>query len=205
MPLTLNTNIDSLNAQRNLTTSKSMLSQALQRLSAGLKINSAADDAAGLAIATDFTTQVNGTNEAVNNANDAISESQTAGGALSTVTKNLETIRTLAVQAANGSNSSANRAALDQQVQQQIAEITRIAAQTSFNGARVLDGSAGLTNYHVGAAVASTIPVNLTQGLRSDQIGQLPTASPTATTAPLAGPLSITVSTDSPLPLAPRL
>jgi flagellin len=195
MPLTLNTNIDSLNAQRNLTTSKSTLSQALQRLSSGLKINSAADDAAGLAIATNFTTQINGTNQAVNNANDAVSEAQTAGGALTTLTANLQSIRTLAVEAANGSNSSADRAALDQQVQQQISEITRIAAQTNFNGARVLDGSAGVTNYQVGANVGSTISVNLTQGVRADQIGQVATASTTATTAALTGNLTITVGT----------
>jgi flagellin len=195
MPLTLNTNIDSLNAQRNLTTSKSSLSQALQRLSSGLKINSAADDAAGLAIASNFTTQINGTNQAVNNANDAVSEAQTAGGALSTLTQNLQSIRTLAVEAANGSNSAADRAALDQQVQQQISEITRIAAQTNFNGARVLDGSAGVTNYQVGANVGSTISVNLTQGVRSDQIGQVATASTTATTAALTGTLSIAVGT----------
>lgn len=195
MPLTLNTNIDSLNAQRNLTASKSTLSQALQRLSSGLKINSAADDAAGLAIATDFTTQINGTNQAVNNANDAVSEAQTAGGALTTLTANLQSIRTLAVEAANGSNSSADRAALDQQVQQQIAEITRIASQTNFNGARVLDGSAGVTNYQVGANVGSTISVNLTQGVRADQIGQVASASTTATTAALTGNLTITVGT----------
>ena len=195
MPLTLNTNIDSLNAQRNLTASKSTLSQALQRLSSGLKINSAADDAAGLAIATNFTTQINGTNQAVNNANDAVSEAQTAGGALTTLTANLQSIRTLAVEAANGSNSSADRAALDQQVQQQIQEITRIAAQTNFNGARVLDGSAGVTNYQVGANVGSTISVNLTQGVRADQIGQVATASTTVTTAALTGTLSITVGT----------
>jgi len=198
MPLTLNTNIDSLNAQRNLTTSKSTLSQALQRLSSGLKINSAADDAAGLAIATNFTTQINGTNQAVNNANDAVSEAQTAGGALTTLTANLQSIRTLAVEAANGSNSSADRAALDQQVQQQISEITRIASQTNFNGARVLDGSAGVTNYQVGANVGSTISVNLTQGVRADQIGQVASSSTTVTTAappgrnpiPATGPAS---------------
>src|SRR6266478_8109268 len=147
MSLTLDTNINSLNAQRNLTGSQATLSQALQRLSSGLKINSAADDAAGLAIATQFTTQINGTNQAVNNANDAVSEAQTAGGALSTLTANLQSIRTLAVESANGSNSSADRAALDQQVQQQIAEITRIASQTSFNGLNVLDGSSGTTTY----------------------------------------------------------
>jgi len=202
MPLTLNTNIDSLNAQRNLTTSKSTLSQALQRLSSGLKINSAADDAAGLAIATNFTTQINGTNQAVNNANDAVSEAQTAGGALTTLTANLQSIRTLAVEAANGSNSSADRAALDQQVQQQIQEITRIASQTNFNGARVLDGSAGVTNYQVGANVGSTISVNLTQGVRADQIGQVAissgaTATSTVTSSALAGTLSIAVGTAS--------
>ena len=196
MPLTLNTNIDSLNAQRNLTTSKSSLSQALQRLSSGLKINSAADDAAGLAIATDFTTQINGTNQAVNNANDAVSEAQTAGGALTTLSANLEAIRTLAVQAANGSNSAANRAALDQQVQQRIAEITRIASQTNFNGARVLDGTAGLTTYQVGANVGNTISVNLNQGVRADQIGQVASFTGIATTATaLANNLSIQVGT----------
>src|ERR1039457_2304111 len=98
MPLTLNTNIDSLNVQRNLTVSKSALSQALQRLSSGLRINSAADDAAGLAISQQFTSQINGTNQAVNNANDAVSEAQTAGGALSTLNDNLQSIRTLAVE-----------------------------------------------------------------------------------------------------------
>lgn len=130
MALTLNANSDSLNAQRNLTNSKSTLSQALQRLSSGLRINSAADAAAGLAISQQFTTQINGTNQAINNANDAVSEAQTAGSALSTLTDNLQSIRTLAVEAANGSNSGADRAALDAEVQQQISEITRIASQT---------------------------------------------------------------------------
>jgi flagellin len=173
MALTLNTNIDSLNAQRNLTTSKSSLSQALQRLSSGLRINSAADDAAGLAISQQFTTQINGTNQAVNNANDAVSEAQTAGGALSTLTDNLQSIRTLAVESANGSNSAADRAALDAEVQQQIAEITRIAAQTSFNGKNVLDGTSGTTAFQVGANVGNTISINLSQGVRADQIGQV--------------------------------
>src|SRR5277367_2542514 len=109
MSLTLNTNIDSLNAQRNLSTSQSSLATSLQRLSSGLRINSAADDAAGLAISQQFTTQINGTNQAVNNANDAISEAQTAGGALTTVVNNLQSIRTLAVESANGSNSASDR------------------------------------------------------------------------------------------------
>jgi len=188
MSLTLNTNIDSLNAQRNLTTSKSSLSTSLQRLSSGLRINSAADDAAGLAISNQFTTQINGTNQAVHNANDAISETQTAGGALSTLTDSLQSIRTLAVESANGSNSAADRAALDQQVQQQIAEITRIASQTQFNGLNVLDGSSGTTTYQVGANVGNTISINLSQGVRADQIGQVATSTGNAvTTTALSG------------------
>jgi flagellin len=197
MPLTLNTNIDSLNAQRNLTNSKASLSQSLQRLSSGLRINSAADDAAGLAISQQFTTQINGTNQAVNNANDAVSEAQTAGGALATLTDALQSIRTLSVQSANGSNSAADRAALDAQVQQQIAEITRIASQTSFNGTKVLDGSSGLTTFQVGANVGNTISINLTQGVRADQIGQVASATGTAVTVnPLTGSnLTIQVGT----------
>jgi flagellin len=180
MSLVLNTNIDSVIAQNNLGTSQSLLSQSLTRLSSGLRINSAADDAAGLAIAQQFTTQVNGTNQAINNANDAVSEAQTAGGALSTIVNNLQSIRTLAVESANGSNSSADRAALDQQVQQQIAEITQIASQTTFNGASVLNGTSGTTTYQVGANVGDTISINLAQGVGANQIGQTATAAGTS-------------------------
>jgi flagellin len=188
MALTLNTNIDSLNAQNNLTSSQASLSQALERLSSGLRINSAADDAAGLAIAQNLTTQINGSNQAINNANDAVSEAQTAGGALSTIVSNLQSIRTLAVEAANGSNSSSDRAALDQQVQQQIAEITQIASQTTFNGAKILDGSSGVTTYQVGANVGDTIAVDLSQGVRADQIGQVASGNLTvASTSALDG------------------
>jgi len=193
MSLTLNTNIDSLNAQRNLTTSQSSLSTSLQRLSSGLRINSAADDAAGLAISSQFTTQINGTNQAVQNANDAISETQTAGGALATLTDNLQSIRTLAVESANGSNSAADRAALDQEVQQQISEITRIASQTSFNGLNVLDGSSGVTTYQVGANVGNTISINLSQGVRADQIGQYASTTNLVTGALATGDLSLQV------------
>jgi flagellin len=199
MSLVLNTNIASLNAQRNLTTSQASLAQALQRLSSGLRINSAADDAAGLAISQQFTTQINGTNQAINNANDAVSEAQTAGGALSTLTNNLQSIRTLAVEAANGSNSASDRAALDQQVQQQIAEITQIASQTTFNGANVLDGSSGVTTYQVGANVGNTIAVNLSQGVRADQIGQVASQTTTATTNAFTGGLLIAVGNGTPL------
>ena len=172
MALTLNTNIDSLTAQNNLSGSQALLSQSLTRLSSGLRINSAADDAAGLAIAQQFSTQINGTNQAIHNANDAVSESQTAAGALGTIVNNLQSIRTLAVEAANGSNSASDRAALDAQVQQQIAEISQIAQQTSFNGTNVLNGSAGTTVYQVGANVGNTISVNLSTGVEASQIGQ---------------------------------
>jgi flagellin len=194
MALTLNTNIDSLVAQNNLSGSQSLLAQSLTRLSSGLKINSASDDAAGLAIAQQFTTQVNGTNQAINNANDAVSEAQTAAGALTTIVNNLQSIRTLAVEAANGSNSTSDRAALDSQVQQQIAEITQIASQTTFNGANVLNGSAGTTVYQVGANVGNTISVNLSTGVEASQIGQYASISGvTNGTALAAGAISLAV------------
>jgi flagellin len=183
MALTLNTNIDSLTAQNNLTGSQALLTQSLTRLSSGLRINSAADDAAGLAISQQFTTQVNGTNQAINNANDAVSEAQTAGGALTTIVNNLQSIRTLAVEAANGSNSASDRAALDSQVQQQIAEISQIASQTTFNGASVLNGTSGTTTFQVGANVGNTISINLAQGVGANQIGQTATSTGAAVDA----------------------
>jgi flagellin len=187
MALTLNTNIDSLTAQNNLSGSQGLLTQSLTRLSSGLRINSAADDAAGLAISQQFTTQVNGTNQAISNANNAISEAQTAGGALSTIVNNLQSIRTLAVEAANGSNSASDRAALDQQVQAQISEITRVATQTNFNGSAVLSGGAGITNYQVGANVGDTIAVNLAQGVGANQIGAVATSTAEVTSSAIAG------------------
>jgi len=195
MSLTLNTNIDSTVAQNNLNGSQALLSQSLDRLSSGLRINSAADDAAGLAISQNFTTQVNGTNQAINNANDAVSEAQTAGGALNTIVNNLQSIRTLAVESANGSNSASDRQALDQQVQQQIQEITQIASQTSFNGLSVLNGSSGTTNFQVGANVGDTISVDLSQGVEAGQIGQVATQSTTVTNAALTGNLTLAVGT----------
>jgi flagellin len=131
MAQVINTNVLSLNAQRNLTTSQSSLATALQRLSSGLRINSATDDAAGLAISDRFTSQIRGLNQAVRNASDGISPAQTAESALGELTNNLQRIREIAVQAANASNSASDRAALDQEVQQRIAEIDRIASQTA--------------------------------------------------------------------------
>ncbi|HEX7111062.1 MAG TPA: flagellin [Mizugakiibacter sp.] len=173
MSAIINTNIMSLNAQRNLSTSQDALSTSLERLSSGLRINSAKDDAAGLAIATRFTTQINGLNQAVRNANDGVSLAQTAETALSELTNNLQRIRELAVQSANGTNSSADRAALDQEVQQRIAEIDRITKQTTFNGLHVLDGTFGTAQFQVGANVGDTISVNLSTGVGASQIGQI--------------------------------
>src|SRR5215471_12708648 len=167
MPQVINTNIASLNAQRNLTTSQSGLATALQRLSSGLRINSAKDDAAGLAISNRFTTQINGLNVAARNANDGISLSQTAESALGELTNNLQRIRELAVQSANATNSASDRAALDQEVQQRLAEIDRIATQTSFNGQKVLDGSFGTAVFQVGANVGETISVGFSTSMRT--------------------------------------
>ena len=177
MALVINTNVMSLNAQRNLSTSGSALATSLQRLSSGLRINSAKDDAAGLAISTRMTTQINGLNQAVRNANDGISLAQTTEGALQEVTNNLQRIRELAVQSANASNSDSDRAALDQEVQQRIAEIDRIASQTSFNGRKVLDGTFGSATFQVGANVGETIGVNLSTGVKATQIGQIAQAT----------------------------
>jgi flagellin len=193
MSLVLNTNIASLNAQNNLSGSQAQLSQSLQRLSSGLRINSASDDAAGLAISQQFTTQINGTNQAVRNANDAVSEAQTTAGALNTIVNNLQSIRTLAVESANGSNSASDRAALNNQVQQQIAEITQIAQQTTFNGLNVLNGSSGTTVYQVGANVGNTIAVSLQQGVAANQIGQYSQATGTAVTAALTSASTVTL------------
>lgn len=179
MSLTINTNIMSLTAQRNLGASQSKLSSAIERLSSGNRINSAKDDAAGLAIATRFTTQINGLNQAVRNANDGISLSQTTESALDEVTNNLQRIRELAVQSTNASNSDTDRAALDAEVQQRLSEVTRIATQTNFNGMKVLDGSAQNLSFQVGANTGETIGVNLNTGMKANQIGQLASGSVT--------------------------
>ena len=156
----INTNVMSLTAQRNLNASQNDLSTAIQRLSSGLRINSAKDDAAGLAIATRMTSQINGLNQAVRNANDGISMAQTTESALGEVTNNLQRIRELAVESANGTYSTADRAALDVEVQQRLAEIDRIASKTTFNGQNVLDGSLGTVDFQVGANVGDTVSVD---------------------------------------------
>ena len=141
MPSFINTNISSLNAQRNLNTSQSMLQTSLQRLSSGLRINGAKDDAAGLAISNRMTSQINGNTQAARNANDGISLAQTAEGDLSQIGANLQRMRDLAVQSANGTNSVSDRAALNSELQSLGAEIDRVAQNSSFNGVKLLDGT----------------------------------------------------------------
>lgn len=171
MPLVLNTNVASLNAQRNLSTSQSSLATSLQRLSSGLRINSAKDDAAGLAIATRFTAQINGLNQAARNANDGISLSQTAEGALGETVNNLQRLRQLAVQSANATNSAGDRASLQAEGAQLISEITRVANQTQFNGINLLDGSFAAQNFQVGANANQVIAVAAIADARSSALG----------------------------------
>lgn len=177
MPQIINTNIPSLTAQRNLNSSQNDVATSLQRLSSGLRINSAKDDAAGLAISERFTTQIRGLNQAIRNANDGISLAQTAEGALGEVSSNLQRIRELAVQSANATNSDSDRAALNQEVQQRLAEIDRVASQTSFNGRNVLDGSFGSALFQVGANVGETIGLNLGTSIRTADVGAVATAT----------------------------
>ncbi|MDO6443694.1 flagellin [Marinobacter sp. 2_MG-2023] len=170
MPQVINTNIASLNAQRNLNASQTQANTALERLSSGLRINSAKDDAAGLAISERFESQISGLNQAQRNANDGISLAQTAEGAMDEITNNLQRIRELAVQSANATNSISDRQALNQEVQQRVEEINRIASQTSFNGLKVLDGTFGTQTFQVGANAGETIGIS---GLdsRGSQLG----------------------------------
>jgi len=159
MPQTINTNVSSLNAQRNLNTSQSSLATSMQRLSSGLRVNSAKDDAAGLAIADRTNAQVRGINVAIRNANDGISLAQTAEGALATVTDVLQRMRELSIQAQNGSNGSGDRANLDTEFQQLSAEITRIAQQTKFNGTAIVGSGAGAQTFQVGANNGDTMTI----------------------------------------------
>jgi flagellin len=143
MASTINTNINSLTAQRNLSTSQAALSTSLQRLSSGMRINSAKDDAAGLAISERFTTQIRGLNQAIRNANDGISLAQTAEGALKASTDILQRVRELAVQSANGTNSASDRLALQAEVGQLVSELDRISQTTEFAGTKLLNGTFG--------------------------------------------------------------
>jgi flagellin len=167
----INTNTASLNAQRNLSTSGSSLATSLQRLSSGLRINSAKDDAAGLAISERFTSQIRGVNQAARNANDGISLAQTAEGALAEVGNNLQRIRELAVQASNGTNNQTDRDALNAEVTQLKAEIQRVSEQTSFNGTKLLDGSFTAVAFQVGANAGETISISSIANTQTAAIG----------------------------------
>jgi len=170
MPQIINTNIASINAQRNLDNSQSANQTALQRLSSGLRINSAKDDAAGLAISTRFDSQVRGLNVAIRNAGDGVSLSQTAEGALGSITNNLLRIRDLALQSANGTNSAIDRQALDQEVQQLKAEIKRVSEQTNFNGTKLLDGSFSGVTFQIGSNEGESVSVSI-EGSTVDKLG----------------------------------
>ena len=168
MPQVINTNIASLNAQRALNTSQGDVSTALQRLSTGLRINTAKDDAAGLAISERFTSQINGLNQAVRNSNDALSLTTTAEGALGETTALLQRVRELAVQSSNSTNSASDRAALQAEVNQLLTEVDRIATTTTFNGVKLLDGSFTSKDFQVGSASGETIAVSLSGASNSD-------------------------------------
>jgi flagellin len=169
MPQIINTNIASINAQRNLDKSQSSNQQALQRLSSGLRINSAKDDAAGLSISTRFTSQIKGLNVAVRNAGDGIALAQTAEGALGSINDNLQRIRELAVQSANATNSDVDRDALQAEVSQLVDAISTTAEDTQFNGRNLLDGSFAAT-FQVGANAGETLDVSIAE-LTADKLG----------------------------------
>jgi len=161
MALTINTNIPALNAKRNLGRTQGMLNKALQRLSTGLRINSAKDDAAGLAVSTRMTSQIRGLNQAARNANDGISLAQTAEGAMQESGNILQRMRELAVQSANDTNTSSDRANIQKEIVQLKDELTRIASQTSFNGQKILDGTFTAAKFQVGAFANETISITV--------------------------------------------
>ncbi|WP_341675067.1 flagellin [Niveibacterium sp. SC-1] len=170
MAMVINSNIQSLNAQRNLSTSQNSLNTSLQRLSSGLRINSAKDDAAGLAISQRMTSQIKGLNQAVRNANDGISLAQTGEGALSSAGDILQRVRELAVQSSNASNSASDREALQNEVSQLTQELDRISTTTEFNGKKLFDGTFGTAQFQVGANAGQTITAS-TSNLRTTTYG----------------------------------
>ena len=190
MASVINTNISSLTAQRNLSSSQNSLATSMQRLSSGLRINSAKDDAAGLAISERMTSQIRGMNQAVRNANDGISLAQTAEGALGEIGNNLQRIRELAVQSANATNSTSDRTALNSEVTQLSSEIDRVSKTSDFNGTKLLDGSFTAQQFQVGANAGQTISINKIANTTSGALGgvkfaadQVGTAAATAATS----------------------
>jgi flagellin len=197
MAQTINTNLSSMTAQRNQAKTQGELATAINRLSSGLRINSAKDDAAGMAISERMTSQIRGLNQAARNANDGISLAQVAEGALGSVSTNLQRMRELAVQSANATNSTSDRAALQQEVAQLAAEIDRVAIQTQFNGLPLLDGSYQSQQYQVGANAGQTITVSGISSARTSVLGLFNgfnAASLGAITVGAASPLSVTLN-----------
>ncbi len=162
MPQTINTNIASLNAQRNLNSSQSSLHVSMQRLSSGLRVNSAKDDAAGLAIAERMNAQVRGMNVAMRNANDGISLSQTAEGAMGKVTDSLQRMRELAIQARNATNSDADKDSLDKEFGELAKEVQRVLGGTTFNGKAILGVNAGVQTFQIGANTTTDDTIDIT-------------------------------------------
>ena len=162
MPQTINTNLNSLNAQRNLNSSQMSLSVSMQRLSSGLRVNSAKDDAAGLAIAERMNAQVRGMNVAIRNANDGISLAQTAEGALGKVSDSLQRMRELAVQSRNATNSSSDKDSLDKEFQQLSSEIQRVLGGTTFNGQNIIGSNAGAKDFQIGANTTTNDTITVT-------------------------------------------
>ena len=201
MALTINTNVASLNAQRNLGTSQSNLNRSMQRLSSGLRINSAKDDAAGLAISDRMTAQIRGLNQAARNANDGISLSQTAEGALQESTNILQRIRELAVQSANDTNSESDRSSLNDEVTQLKAELDRIAQTTSFNGQEVIDGTMTNATFQVGANAGTNQTITFSiDSARAADLGTTAIVTVTAASASFtatAGSGQITLVADT--------
>jgi len=185
MSLVLNTNINSLVAQNSLASSGLQLSSALQQLSSGLRVNTAADDAAGFAIAQGMTSQINGLNQAAQNANDGVSLTQTASGAMSEVTKDLQTMRDLAVESLNATNSANDRADLNAQFAQLAADINNVAANTQFNGVNLLDGSFQGADFQIGANAGQIISVSSIASTSTSAIGNYYTTA--AATGAYAG------------------
>ena len=181
MALTVNTNVASLTSQRNLGGSQDLLKTSLERLSTGLRINSAKDDAAGLAISERFTSQIKGLNQGVRNANDGISLAQTAEGALGEVTNNLQRIRELAVQASNATNTADDRAALQNEVSALVSEIDRVAQQTTFNGTKLLDGGFSGAVFQIGANAGDSITINSISNTTAATLGSEATFAEVAT------------------------
>jgi flagellin len=193
MALIVNTNVSSLNVQRSLNQNSGMLGVSLQRLASGLRINSAKDDAAGMAISSRMTTQIRGLNQAARNANDGISLAQTAEGALGEMTNAVQRLRELAIQSANATNSATDRTALNSEATQLISEIGLIATTTEFNGLKLLDGTFGTSNFQVGANANQTISVTMANAKTTSLgIGYTNTQTGGAMTAALsAGDLTI--------------